>query len=207
LPYAGAPVISVASPLALGSASPRRKELLERIGIPLVLVPVDVDERRLEGEKADDYLARVTARKLELASADPRAAGAAVVLAADTIVLLGNEIMGKPDGEGSAVAMLSRLSGRAHQVRTRFALAPPGGTPLHAETVSTVVHFRTLDAQEIARYAATGEGRDKAGAYAIQGIGSFAVRGIEGSYSNVVGLPICEVVLALERHGCLSSFP
>jgi septum formation protein len=103
--------------------------------------------------------------------------------------------------------MLSRLSGRAHQVRTRFALAPPGGTPLHAETVSTVVHFRTLDAQEIARYAATGEGRDKAGAYAIQGIGSFAVRGIEGSYSNVVGLPICEVVLALERHGCLSSFP
>ena len=200
-------MITVASPLALGSASPRRKELLERIGIPLVVAPVDIDERRLAGENPEDYLARVTARKLELASRDPRAAGAAAVLAADTIVLLGDEIMGKPEGEGSAVAMLSRLSGRAHQVRTRFALARPGGPPLYAETVSTLVHFRALDAEEIARYAATGEGRDKAGAYAIQGIGSFAVSGIEGSYSNVVGLPICEVVLALKRHGCLSSFP
>lgn len=200
-------MITPASPLALGSASPRRKELLERIGIPLVVAPVDVDERRLEGENADRYLARVTAEKLALASRDARAAGAAVVLAADTIVLLGDEIMGKPEGEGSAVAMLSRLSGRAHHVQTRFALARPGGPPLHAETVSTVVHFRALDAEEIARYAATGEGRDKAGAYAIQGIGSFAVSRIEGSYSNVVGLPICEVMLALKRHGCLSSFP
>lgn len=177
------------------------------MGIPLVAVPVDVDERRLGGENADDYLARVTEDKLKLASADARSAGAAVVLAADTIVLLGEEIMGKPEGEASAAAMLARLSGRAHQVRTRFALALPGGAALHAETVSTLVQFRALDAGEVARYVATGEGNDKAGAYAIQGIGSFAVRGIEGSYSNVVGLPICEVVLALQRHGCLGAFP
>jgi septum formation protein len=209
MPYAGPPVISVASPLALGSASPRRKELLERIGIPLVAVPAQVDERRLAGENAESYLERVTRQKLELASADARAAGAAVVLAADTIVLVDDEIMGKPEDAASARAMLARLSGRAHQVRTRFALGLPGAirASMHAETVSTDVYFRPLDRDEIARYVATGEGDDKAGAYAIQGIGSFAVSRIAGSYSNVVGLPICEVVLALQRHGCLRSFP
>jgi septum formation protein len=211
LPYAGWSVISPTNPLALGSASPRRKELLERLAIPLVTVPAHIDERRLAGETADDYLARIAARKLALASADKRAAGCDVVLAADTIVLLDDEILGKPESAPDASEMLFRLSGRSHQVRTRFVLGWPnigtGSVPFHAETLSTVVHFRPLDAEEIARYVVTGEGSDKAGAYAIQGVGSFAVSRIEGSYANVVGLPICEVILALKRHGCLGPFP
>jgi septum formation protein len=204
-------VISVASPLGLGSASPRRKELLERIGLPLILIPADVDESTVAGESADAYLERIAARKLEHALADERARPTAVVLAADTVVLLDDEVLGKPKTAADAGAMLSRLSGRAHHVRTRFALGRatrPGPSPLIcAETVSTVVHFRKLERDEIARYVATGEGADKAGGYAIQGIGSFAVSRIEGSHSNVIGLPICEVVLALKRHGWLGPFP
>ena len=113
--------------------------------------------------------------------------------------------------------MLSRLSGCGHEVKTRFLIGvSPRPTengsdgpaaPLHAETVSTKVYFRPLESEEIRRYAATGEGRDKAGAYAVQGLGSFAVQRIEGSYANVVGLPVCEVVVALRRLGFLPAFP
>jgi septum formation protein len=200
-------------PLLLGSASPRRKALLETLGIPLVVIAVDADERRREGEMADAYLERVTLDKLERACADARAASASAVLVADTVVLGDDEILGKPSGAADAIAMLTRLSGRAHEVRTRFQLGRPNGatppfvTTLHAETVSTRVHFRTLEGDEIARYVATGEGMDKAGSYAVQGIGSFAVQRIEGSYANVVGLPVCEVVVALKHAGILAAFP
>ena len=200
-------------PLLLGSASPRRKALLETLGIPLVVIAVDADERRREGERPDAYLERVTFDKLERACADTRAASASAVLVADTVVLVDDEILGKPAGTDDAIAMLTRLSGRAHEVRTRFQLGRPKGatgsvvTTLHAETVSTRVHFRTLERDEIARYVATGEGLDKAGSYAVQGIGSFAVQRIEGSYANVVGLPVCEVVVALKRAGLLAAFP
>jgi len=104
---------------------------------------------------------------------------------------------------------LRDLSGRAHEVATRFAIAGPGdaGRALHAETVTSTVVFRALDEAEIAGYAATGEGLDKAGAYAIQGIGAFAIAGIEGSWSNVVGLPACEVIAALKATGLLARFP
>jgi len=199
-------------PLLLGSASPRRKALLETLGIPLVVIAVDADERRREGERPDAYLERVTFDKLERACADTRAASASAVLVADTVVLIDDEILGEPTDTGDAMAMLTRLSGRAHEVRTRFQLGRPGVTApvvttLHAETVSTRVHFRTLEKDEIARYVATGEGLDKAGSYAVQGIGSFAVQRIEGSYANVVGLPVCEVVVALKSAGLLASFP
>jgi septum formation protein len=204
-------VISSAAPLGLGSASPRRKDLLDRLGIPLFVVSVDVDERRAPGESPSRYLERVTRAKLERVAADERASVASVILTADTIVLLDDEILGKPEDSSRAQEMLSRLSGRAHEVRTRFALGWPKGSgttdPIHAETVSTRVEFRALDEEEIMRYVASGEGADKAGAYAIQGIGSFAVSRIEGSYSNVVGLPVCEVVLALQHHGFLGAFP
>ena len=105
--------------------------------------------------------------------------------------------------------MIARLSGREHEVWTRFAVARPEAPsePAHEETVQTRVAFRTLSDEEVARYAATGEGMDKAGAYAIQGLGAFAVLGIRGSYTNVVGLPACEVVLALVRLGLLPDFP
>jgi septum formation protein len=204
-------VISSASPLGLGSASPRRRDLLEQLGIPLFVVAVDVDERRRSGESAAQYLERITREKLEGVAAQGAALNASVLLVADTVVLLDDQILGKPESPTEAEAMLGRLSGRAHEVRTRFALGRPDGAaslrPIHAETVSTLVQFRRLDSEETRRYAATGEGMDKAGGYAIQGIGSFAVSRIEGSYSNVVGLPVCEVVLALQQHGFLGPFP
>jgi len=210
-----APVIDEKLPLGLGSASPRRKALLETLGIPLLVIAVDADERRRPGEDPDAYLDRVTRDKLARVAADDRAVRTSSLLVADTIVLLGSDILGKPASREEATAMLSRLSGRAHEVRTRFLLgrAPAergsdGPTaPIYGETVRTVVHFRPLEREEISRYAATGEGMDKAGAYAVQGIGSFAVLGIEGSYANVVGLPVCEVVLALKRFGFLPAFP
>jgi septum formation protein len=218
------PVIDEKTPLGLGSASPRRKALLETLGIPLVVMTAEVDERRRGGEAPAFYLERVTRDKLEAVAAHDAARATSVLLVADTIVLLGDDILGKPTNDEDAVAMLTRLSGQAHEVRTRFLLgkavekrsdaaAAASGSRsdraslVYAETVSTVVHFRPLENDEIRRYVATGEGRDKAGAYAVQGIGSFAVRRIEGSYSNVVGLPVCEVVLALRRFGFLAAFP
>ncbi|MET0595801.1 MAG: Maf family protein, partial [Polyangiaceae bacterium] len=176
----------------------------------------------------------VTLDKLARVTADPRACETSALLVADTVVLVDDAILGKPANDQDATSMLSRLSGRVHEVRTRFAIGAAPGilasisgvhdtsasksataqatsartiAPLHAETVSTVVHFRPLDDDEIRRYVATGEGMDKAGSYAVQGIGSFAVERIEGSYANVVGLPVCEVVMALKRLGLLHAFP
>lgn len=216
-------------PLLLGSASPRRREILTALGIPLIVRAVDLDESVRSGENAADYLARITLSKLEAVAAIAPPGPVGAILVADTIVLLEGEILGKPRDEADSRAMLRALSGHGHQVRTRFAIAAPawsGSDPprapvagtnagevslerlaAHAETVQTKVWFRTLDDDEIVRYAATGEGRDKAGAYAIQGIGAFAVERIEGSYSNVVGLPACEVVAALLRTKLLAHFP
>jgi septum formation protein len=227
------PVIDPKKPLGLGSASPRRKALLETLGIPLEVIAVEADERRRVGERPAAYLERVTLDKLARVAADERARETSSLLVADTIVLLGDDILGKPASTEEAVAMLTRLSGRAHEVRTRFCVATPPAdaaessgvsspspspspsswaerdrpAPAVAETVSTMVHFRALESDEIRRYAATGEGMDKAGAYAVQGIGSFAVQRIEGSYANVVGLPVCEVIVALKRLGLLPAFP
>jgi septum formation protein len=210
-----APVIDAKNPLGLGSASPRRKALLEALGIPLSVIAIDADERLRGGEPPDAYLERVTLDKLARVAADDRALGTVSLLVADTIVLVDDDILGKPATVAEAAAMLTRLSGRIHEVRTRFLVGKSpvrsgvgeATAPVHAETVSTMVHFRPLEAEEIRRYAATGEGMDKAGGYAVQGIGSFAVRRIEGSYANVVGLPVCEVVGALKRCGFLPAFP
>ena len=185
--------------------------MLEALGIPLVVIAPDVDERCESNEPLLAYLDRIVQAKLRRVVEDDRARSASVILVADTIVLLDDEILGKPADVDSARSMLARLSGRTHEVRTRFALGIAAGksaaTVVHAETVSTSVEFRPLDAEEIERYAATGEGMDKAGAYAVQGVGSFAVRRLEGSYANVVGLPVCEVVLSLRRAGFLAAFP
>jgi len=194
-------------PLLLGSASPRRREILTTLGLPLHVVSLDVDERTRESESADDYLVRIASDKL--ARAAHHAAGHGAVLVADTSVIVDGRILGKPAGRDEARAMITHLSGRDHDVWTRFAIAS-GDAPdalLHAETVRTRVTFRVLDDDEIAAYADTGEGLDKAGAYAIQGIGAFAVARIEGSYSNVVGLPACEVIAALRNLKLLGRFP
>lgn len=199
-------VIDASHPLLLASASPRRRQLLETLGLPLRVAPADVDESERAGEGADAYLERVVAAKLEAATRDPRGAGAGAWLVADTAVVLEGRLLHKPVDDADGARMLRALAGREHQVRTRFALAVGGAAP-HAQTVVTAVHFRALDEDEIAGYVQSGEGRDKAGGYAIQGIGGFAIERIEGSYSNVVGLPVCEVVLALRRTGALTRFP
>jgi septum formation protein len=202
-------MISAAHPLLLGSASPRRREILTTLGLPLAVVPAVVDETALAGEAPLDYLSRVTLAKLGAAACLPQAVGAGAVLVADTTVILDDRPLGKPADQAGAREMLRALSGRAHRVSTCFAISGPSDAarPLHVETVTSRVVFRALDEDEIGAYAATGEGLDKAGAYAIQGIGAFAVARVEGSYSNVVGLPACEVISALRGAGLLARFP
>jgi septum formation protein len=212
--------LSEAIPLLLASASPRRREILQQLRIPhLVAAPSGVDESVASGEDAAVYLERVVRAKLTAAGAvfcDPhttgdtlrgldRASRAGAVLVADTSVILDGAILGKPGSIAEAESMIARLAGRTHEVWTRFALGQP--TPeaevVHVETVVTRVTFRSLTPERIRRYAESGEGDDKAGAYAVQGLGAALVAHIEGSYSNVVGLPAAEVVVALENFGLL----
>ena len=198
---------SPASPLLLGSASPRRREILTSLGIAHVVRPADADESEIAGESPEGYQARVCLAKLTAVRASLPPAereGDAVVLVADTIVLHEGAILGKPADEAEARATIARLAGRTHEVRTRFLLAPASrarAATLHEETVVTRVTFRSLDDDEVRAYAASGEGLDKAGGYAVQGRGAALVSRIEGSYSNVVGLPACELVVALRRLG------
>lgn len=191
-------------PLVLGSASPRRRELLERMAVPLEICVVDVDESVHPGEAPDAYLIRVVREKLE-AVRRLVVDGGRAVLVADTSVVVDDDVLGKPADTQAARAMLDRLNGRTHVVLTRFALASgrPRDRVEHEETVRTEVTFRRVPASRIAAYVATGEGLDKAGAYAIQGGASAFVESIRGSYSSVVGLPACHVAVALERAGIL----
>jgi septum formation protein len=209
LTRAPTPMIDAAHPLLLGSASPRRREILATLRLPLRVAAADVDETAHEGEAALDYVARIADAKLAAVTRLPETRDAGAVLVADTTVVLEGRPLGKPGDEHEARTMLRALAGRAHHVSTRFVIAggDDPGRARHAETVTSEVVFRALDEEEIALYAATGEGLDKAGAYAIQGIGSFAVARIEGSYTNVVGLPACEVVAALRATGLLARFP
>jgi septum formation protein len=197
--------IDEAHPLLLASASPRRRELLERIGVALVVRQVAVDESAASAETPVDYLERIVSRKLSAA----RGRGVercAAVLVADTVVVLGDHILGKPTDAGDAVAMISSLAGRAHEVMTRFAIAA-SDEEVCATTVTTRVWFRDLSTRDVRAYVATGEGRDKAGAYGIQGIGAALVTRIEGSYTNVVGLPLSDVVAALQDAKLLADCP
>lgn len=205
----GPGVIDQARPLLLGSASPRRREILEGLRIPISVCPADIVEDVLPGEAPQDYLARIVREKLGAVAA--RAAGLAygALLVADTSVVLGREILGKPADVADAERLLASLSGRTHIVYTRYAIAraEAPSVPVAERTVESEVTMRAASAEELRRYAATGEGLDKAGAYAVQGIGSFLVESIQGSYSNVVGLPACEVVRDLLELGVLSQFP
>lgn len=183
--------------LILASASPRRRELLERVGLPIEVRAPDVDESAHAGELPAAYARRVAAAKAAAVAA--RAPGR-WVLAADTVVAIDGDILGKPDGAAGAHAMLSRLSGRAHQVITAFALRSPSGAEAVRE-VATEVYFRALGADDIAAYVRSGEWRDKAGAYAAQGIAAAFVARVGGSFSNVVGLPLSDVLDELARAG------
>ena len=199
------PLVS-GSPLVLGSGSPRRREILESLRVPFVVRVADADESVHPGELAGAYLERVALAKLDAVRAKLLAASdapsAIAILVADTSVIVDGAILGKPRDDDDGLAMIERLAGRTHEVHTRFALAPVAGTEvLHAETVITRVTFRALLDGEARAYVASGEGRDKAGGYAVQGLGASFTQRIDGSYTNVVGLPACEVFVALRRHG------
>ncbi len=187
--------------LVLASQSPRRRELLASAGLAPEIRVADVDEAVQAGERPDAYVRRLAREK---ARAVPTIPGE-LVLAADTAVVLGDEILGKPRDDEEARRMLRALSGRTHAVVTGVhGLAlPPDGAPPREETlaVSSAVRFVTLSEERIAWYVSTGEPRDKAGAYAVQGSGGSLVRGVAGSVSNVVGLPLAETLALLGRLG------
>jgi septum formation protein len=189
--------------LILASASPRRAELLTAAGIPFEVRPAHIDERIQPGEDATAYAGRLALEKARVvhAQSDGRP-----VLAADTVVVVDGQILGKPIDAGDAKRMLRLLSGRTHEVLTAVALMskdPAGSLPTGTEV--TTVEFRLLNKAEIEWYVATGEPMDKAGAYAIQGLASRFVTRIEGSYSNVVGLPVALVYVMCSRAGILLS--
>jgi septum formation protein len=187
------PVISDHHPLILASASPRRRELLTQMRIPFRVVPGDVDEADT-GDGAKEMCQRLAAEKaMQVYSL----AGSFWVLGADSIVVISNRILGKPRDEAEAGEMLFVLGGTEHRVVTGFCILDPSGQIAHSEAVSTVVRFKPLKDMEIEAYIRTGEPFGKAGAYAIQGIGAFMVESISGSYTNVVGLPVCAVIKAL----------
>jgi len=179
--------------LVLASASPRRAELLRAAGFEFEVYPVEVDERLQPGERPDRAAARLAETKARSAAAHRPGA---VVLGADTIVVIDGEAMGKPADDRDAKRMLRRLSGRTHEVLTGVSIASSGRFLTRVET--TRVTMSEMTEEEIDWYVATGEPRDKAGAYAVQGLASRFVSGIDGSYSNVVGLPV-SVVYTLIR--------
>lgn len=178
--------------LVLASRSPRRSELLTLVGARFDVVPADVDERPLDAERPDAHVLRLAEGKARAASAASPAepGGEALVLGADTIVMLDRAILGKPTGDADAGRMLAALSGRVHEVWTGMFLFDPARNRGVGEAVRSIVKFSRMTAQDIERYVATGEPLDKAGAYAVQGYGAAFVEAIEGSYTNVVGLPL-----------------
>lgn len=190
-----------AAVLCLASASPRRRELLRQIGVPHEVEPADLDERVLPGELPADYVVRLAQAKAERVFTMRRARGAAdlPVLGADTTVTLGERILGKPQDEAELQRMLGALSDREHVVCSAVALVD--GSGVRSALVSTRVRFRALEPTEISRYWQSGEPCDKAGGYAIQGLGAVFVTGIEGSYSGVVGLPLAETAALLRAAG------
>ena len=173
--------------LILASASPRRRELLGLFGLPFVIRAADIDETMNPALPPEKEVARVSRLK---ALAVPREAED-VVIAADTIVVCGGRVLGKPHSHEEAAQMLRLLSGRDHQVMTGCTVRAPGGTETFTEI--TDLHFRQLTEAEIARYVASGEPMDKAGAYGIQGGAALFCQGIRGDYYNVMGLPVCRL--------------
>lgn len=181
--------------ILLASSSPRRSELLRQAHIPFRVVAPEVDEVVHPGEHAADSAVRTAVEKARWVAArlGPHDDGC-IVIAADTVVTLDDHILGKPTDQDDARRMLHLLSGRSHQVITGCCLCRPGREVAASFSVCTEVFMRDLDDAEIAGYIGTGEPMDKAGAYAIQGGAGAMVRAIRGSYSNVVGLPLAEVV-------------
>jgi len=182
------------SQLILASASPRRRELLQQAGVTFTVIPSNAAEDVLPSEAPAAYALRVAeAKAREVATTHP----GSVVLGADTIVVINQTILGKPRDHNDGHRMLRLLSGQVHAVMTAFVVIRSDGQAATRQVVTTTVTFKSLSDEQIQAYLATGEPFDKAGAYAVQGLGAALVEKVDGSYTNVVGLPLDEVLEAL----------
>ena len=183
--------------IILASQSPRRRELLERMGLTFTVHAADIDEHTERALPPDKLVEAISREKAAAAAGDfdPDA----IIIAADTVVALDGDVLGKPHGETEAKAMLARLSGREHQVFTGFTVRR--GDKVITRSERTLVKFRVLAPAEIEAYVATGEPMDKAGAYGIQNLGSLFVEGLQGDYFNVMGLPVCALGQVLKEFG------
>jgi septum formation protein len=195
---------SAVTPLfVLASKSPRRRYLLKQAGLDFLVVPSQVDESKILINDPETYVIELAKAKAgDISQKYPES----WVIGADTIVVINGTILGKPKSKDDARNMLYRLSGRTHQVYTGFAICCKAEKRIFSQVVKTDVLFKELSDEEIQWYIHTPEPFDKAGAYAIQGIGTFLIRSIHGSYTNVVGLPVCEVIEFLIKEGLL-GFP
>ncbi len=188
-------------PLVLASASPRRQQFLRDLGLDFLVRPAAIDETPLAGETPEEFARRMAEAKAEAVAPGHRQA---FVIGADTLVSLDGAILGKPADSRDALAMLTRLQGRTHRVITGLGIRCLDQGLHHATVTVTAVRFATFPTEVLAAYVRTGEPMDKAGAYGIQGRGGFLVQGIEGSCSNVIGLPVNTLVSLLLRHRAIA---
>jgi septum formation protein len=184
----------------LASASPRRIELLSLLGLRFEIMPSNVDEKFMKGETPRDHVLRLSGEKTRTASALHTEAW---VMGADTIVIINGDVLGKPRTPDEAKEMLGKLSGQMHTVFTGFTVARKSAGILIRDAVESSVRFREIPEDEMAWYIRSQEPYDKAGGYAVQGMGAFFIKEIYGSYTNVMGLPLCEVVDVLKRIGAI----
>lgn len=185
----------------LASASPRRRELLRSIGLDFRIIPAHVDEKYLAGESPAQHVRRLSTIK---AMAVAQKYQKAWVLGADTIVVIDETILGKPKNKAQAKNMLKKLSGREHKVFTGVTIAHMTLNIYEKKVVQSTVRFKTISTEEMNWYTACDEPYDKAGGYAVQGKGAIFIKSIRGSYSNVIGLPLCEVVELLKKYDVMT---
>jgi len=203
LTFSPSNLISSENPLILASDSPRRRDILTQLRIPFRQVSSNSEEKKAAGDPMKDVCLIAERKAMAVRPSEP----SSWIMAADTVVVLGDNVMGKPTDAREAFAMLTNLGGKSHRVITGLCILSPIGTRALCDSVVTEVRFRDIAESEINAYIATGEPFGKAGAYAIQGIGAFMVEGITGSYTNVVGLPACVLVKALIEAGAIAQFP
>lgn len=193
--------IGISGSFILASASPRRQELLKSAGLKFKTIPARINEDYIDGESPREHVKRLAQDKaLALAHKYPDA----WVLGADTIVFIDDLILGKPKNKTQARQMLERLSGREHKVFTGFSIAHASSRTVKTKVIRSAVQFKTLSAVEMEWYISCDEPYDKAGGYAVQGRGAYFIRTIRGSYTNVIGLPLCEVLEELKNTAGLS---
>lgn len=196
------PIYHVRKPLILASASPRRREYFQDLGLTCQVHAPDIDETPWPNEEPQTFVRRMAVEKARAITAlYPES----WVVAADTVINFAGSVLGKPQDRAEAVSMLMRLSGQVHQVQTGVCLACAQEKVVAVQSVTTRVVFSPFSEKTARAYVATDEPLDKAGAYGIQGKGAFLVKEIMGSYSNVVGLPLCELLIMLEEHGVITT--